>query len=757
MNLLKYSLLLTFFLLPVLFISAQSPPPEGSQKKYAPYGKGFTPKGTFRVLIVFAGMEGFENKPEITGWSNNVSPDYQLPDFVDAKTYKMSPFFFSDDKDFTNIPDENKLSVSNIMNLMSKPNEDFKMVGNIFSDKDGKPVLVTIPKEEYLKCRSFSCFNSLVLKQMQKILSEYDDPKAYLAKFDNRKNSPNYNFDNSKTSGDGIIDYLVLIYRYHHKWKKQPKKGMVQWAGSQGGYVTSSIFPRKSRLFDYKFSTGFVAVGSSLNDLKNTFLHEMGHGLFDCPHYFGGNTVAGKHFYSSVIGIGLTAPAPIYAKTLTAWSRSHLGYIDPTHVQKNGIYEIGDFVITGDAIKVDIPFSEGQHLWIQNHSGHYHPEIYNHVWQNTRIGKGDIRLKEPPRGLMMYVEDISKDRFDTNILVKGANGARAIHPKGNFDYIIDTSRTTKTNWGNTMFLIEQTDANPIGGVSPWHPLRYDFNGDGKIKHTSNFNRGFKNEQHVIGWEMVNGKPEYTYRGWGIDGAAYGFFTPTRFNTGDVLSMGTNPTIINYPKFDSKKDKRDPFFLNGLYVKIIDIDTVSGKTKVEIKFKQTAVNDNVRWTGDIVLPNITEDEKPDLVLDDNKTILINLSGVANKTKIHPDTKFFTEPSTFTIAKDATLHLKKNARIIVKSFSTFIIEAGAKIILDEGAMILIEEGGTLWLKGNDIDLKGYESKIILKGKLKTADNTNFSYDGIGIVHYFPNFQFLQGNNSRLVPYRYREIDQ
>ncbi len=755
MKFLNRPLLILFVLLFAFRISAQSPPPEGSNKLYAPYGKSYTPKGPFRVLVVFAGLEGFENEPPLDGWNNAISGEYQLPDFIDKDDYTMSRFFFNKESDFDHVAEENKLSISNIMNIMSKPNEDFKLMADIFSDKDGKPLLVTVAKKDYDQCRSFSCINRFVLEEMKKILATYDDPKAFLAKFDNRKNSPNYRFDNSKTTGDGIIDYVAVIYRYYHRWKKQPKKGMIQWSGSQGGYVTSSIFPRKSKLFGYKFSTGFVAVGSTFNALKETYLHETGHGLFDCPHYLGANLVAGKHFYSAAMGIGLTAPIQIASKMPTAWGRWHLGFIDPIKVTHDGIYEIGDFVTAGDAIMLDIPFSGGQHLWMQNHSGHYHPEIYNHVWQGALIAKGGIRLKEPPRGLLMYVEDISKDRFDTNILTKGANGVRLIHPKGNYDYKIDTSRTEKTTWKNTMYLIEQTTPNPIGGISPWQSLRYDFNGDGKIRYSTNYNKGYKNEQHVIGWEMVNGKPEFTFRGWGIDGAAYGFFKPTRFNTGDVLSMGTNPTIINFPKFNLKKDKRDPFYLNGLYVKIIEVDTITGITKIEIKFKQTSVRDDVRWTGDIILPNITEDDQPDLVLDDNKTILVDLSGVANKTKIHPETHFFVEPTTFTIAGDATVHLKRNAKIIVKPHSSLIIEAGAKIIIDDGAKIIIEEGGTLWLKGNNLNLKGYESKIILKGNLKTADNTNLRYDGAGIVYYYPTFRFLSGQNSRLVPYRYREI--
>src|SRR5690606_19500245 len=128
----------------------------------ASLGRELTPRGDQRFLLVFAGFEGFEgvkdtitgeiDPPLLSGWENiNNNPDFQLPSYLTFENgvVKTSPMFFNDYDDFDpqgSIMEDslNRLSVSNILNMMSKPNEDFKFIGEVFTNPQGEPVLVTI-------------------------------------------------------------------------------------------------------------------------------------------------------------------------------------------------------------------------------------------------------------------------------------------------------------------------------------------------------------------------------------------------------------------------------------------------------------------------------------------------------------------------------------------------------------------------------------------------------------------------------------
>jgi len=129
--------------------------------EFGPFGLTLTPKDTLRALIVFAGFEGFAGAldeeeeligPPLSDWENlDENPDFQLPSYLTFENgvVKTSPMFFNDYDDFDpqgSIMEDslNRLSVSNILNMMSKPNEDFKFIGEVFTNPQGEPVLVTI-------------------------------------------------------------------------------------------------------------------------------------------------------------------------------------------------------------------------------------------------------------------------------------------------------------------------------------------------------------------------------------------------------------------------------------------------------------------------------------------------------------------------------------------------------------------------------------------------------------------------------------
>jgi len=436
-----------------------------------------------------------------------------------------------------------------------------------------------------------------------------------------------------------------------------------------------------------------------------------------------------------------------------------LGYIDGTDVQASGTYELNDFITSGDALRIEIPFSGGQHLWIENHSGEH--ELDEHQWAGADILQG-INLGDSPNGVYMYVENIASSRkiFGfTNVAIAGANGMKFINPTGNWDFEVDTTIAPVVDFfqnGNLRY--ERKRENPIAGMSPSLMHRFDYNGDGQIGHSTNHNGGGANEHQQIKREYVNDIDEFLYRSFNADTKEIpGYTRKTAFLQGDSISMGTNPIILNHAEYNITSNQWQPFFLNGLRIDITSIND-SGIAVIDIQFKQPNILNDVRWTGNIVLPDISESAAiADLILAEDREIILDMSETNNRRTIHPIHNDFINPTTFTIESGSKIHLKDRARIRVKNNSTLIIEEGAEVLLDQHACIIVEETGTLYLKGNSIDLSENNSVIILKGTLKTDDDVDFTFTGSGFIDIHPSHQIDMGLNSNFVIERPITSDQ
>lgn len=81
----------------------------------------------------------------------------------------------------------------------------------------------------------------------------------YFSQFDQRTNNPTWNASNVDSSPDGIIDFIVYIYRYDKGWEQQPRNGMAGWVGSGGGYINSSVTSPSTPIQGFGFHHGFVA------------------------------------------------------------------------------------------------------------------------------------------------------------------------------------------------------------------------------------------------------------------------------------------------------------------------------------------------------------------------------------------------------------------------------------------------------------------------------------------------------------------
>lgn len=701
--------LLLLGLVPIVTAQEKATPPK---IPYAPYGGVFTPKGTLRVLLVFVTYKdnntanpAFENqKNPLPRW--NYSENNKLPDFVNPKTGACPNYIFNSASDFEQEMDLVANNFSKEFALMS--NGKFKMIGEVFTNAEGKPTVVEIdPAGGY----SWTHLNGRAVEAMQKI-----NPKMDYSRFDQRKNLPNFKFDNSDTTQhkpDKIIDFVVFVHRYNKGWNQEPKPGMRGWVGSGGGFASTGVLPQNT-VNGYRIAEGFTMTYNS-----GVFIHEVAHVLFNAPHIMGVNNVVGNYFYLLSAGWGVMAPNSIFSG-FNAWERWYVGFIDlvadiqkTKDVEEQPIFVLRDFFTTGDAMRIKIPFSGGQYLWLENHAKLH--ELDEHPWSGKVLGKGDT-VARSAAGIYAYVEGIESSRNTIfSALSDRANGIKVLHAGGNYDYYMyEDIPDQRNNWGNVMKSFRRLEENPISGTNNLYRYPYDNNKDGVIKIDPNYNSSKTEWYAPIFREEIS--PDSFVNLYGCFGVydakkSEGYIGPVAFKDGDYLDLNSNPMPLNYPRYDLKKNQLAPYILNGLALKFSAIEN-SSDMQVEVRFEEVKLCQNKRWTGNIELPDITKDERPDLELANCVQLVLNKSGTVN-THVQTTAGDFIHPTVFTVKKGATLYLNKRSKLILEDATTLIVEEGGKVVLGQQAQIVVKPNAKLIIDEDMLQM-GKHAKVIRQGQ-------------------------------------------
>ena len=461
----KRFLMLLIFLCGMFVATAQ-------EANNSTFGKIFTPKGDLRILIIYAGFEGFDESQGVNNWpANSELPDWKPEELF----YKSFDEFskFSKDTTITNI--------SKFYHEMSQPNGNFRMVADVF------PRRINI---DLANANNFSSCNRLVMEKIQKEYPDFD-----WSRYDQRTNFPNYKFDNSVSKPDKKPDYVIIAYRYLRSWQRQPKEGMNLWTPTY-----SSLDGLWGMNFNgYTFDGAGFTMGTfdGKGNFTELFLHELAHELYSCPHYSSANGAMGKYFNTPVCGSDMMSM--LKGQVASAFERWLLGWIEIKHDLKNwkdnGIYELKDFVTSGDAIRIKIPHTEEQYLWIENRQS---KSIYDHnPWRKQLYNQptGSKGIPDRDKGLYIYIEDVVSERqkIDAGLVynLEKVNGIMPLHARGNHDYIFP-KRLTYTNgntpsyeqvyWNNKVYWLEQGKPNAIAGINPFVNYRNDLDSNGVINN-----------------------------------------------------------------------------------------------------------------------------------------------------------------------------------------------------------------------------------------------------------------------------------
>jgi len=697
-------LYIIFFLFFATLSLAQKP----LQKSY--YGGVFTPKGHLKALVVPVifkdgglGNPAFRNANNyLAGWE--LKKGHKLPDAVNPLNGDCPQWLFNRPEHFETDFDSVFINDSKLFYTESKGK--FLFMAELFKDSTGKPVTIEIDPDGG---RDWSHNNKKAFDEMKRINPSFD-----WAAYDSRTNRPNYLFDNSEDpKPDSVVDYIIFIYRYSTGWAEQPTLGMNRWAGSGGGYAAANGIGLE-RYNGYKFMEGFTMMWGS-----GVFVHEIAHTLFNAPHLFGSNNTVGNYFYRPSVSWGTMNTIPVF-QNFNAWERWYMGFNDILYditsevsLEQGNEFILNDYYTTGDAMRIEIPFSGGQHLWIENRTKlHRYDE---HAWKGFAIGADTIATT--PAGLYLYTEAVgAKQEQIISVLSDICNGIRPLNAAGNYDYSYTDELPEKNAWANNLYKFKKLNANSLSGTNPYFFYRADFNKNGTIDLDVNYNAARNEGEPINRQEMPDGSYRNLYHNFGVyDTAKDADYTRSpAFGSGDVLDMGSNPTISNYQRYEQNKQCMAATYLNGLKISFFKVSNNRSSIKVRVEFKQTALNNNVRWCGNIILPNITADSLPDLVLQPRIELLLDKSGTANRHTLTAAGDFIN-PTHFKIATGATLYMKKRSRIVVEKGTTLELEKGARLIMDKNTKIIIRPSAQLILNGNNIE-RHSKSNLTIEGLLK-----------------------------------------
>jgi hypothetical protein len=701
-----------FFFLILTAFSAVQAQPSTPKTPYAPYGGVFTPKGTLRVLLVFvtyrdgsAANPNFKNSEQfVPEWSTD--SERGLPDFIHPKTGASPSYLFNQEVDFETLLDSVSNNFSKEFYWMSRGK--FKMIGEVFRDSTGRPTAVEIDPS---KGASWTQMNARAVEQMQRL-----NPNADWSRFDQRKNHPRFSFDNSDTvqyGPDKILDYVVFVHRYNKNWPQQPKNSMRSWMGSGGGFAATGV-PQRVQLNGYRIAEGFT-----MSYRSGVFIHEVAHELFNGPHIMGVNNVIGEYFSLMSAGWGVMAPISIFGG-FNAWERWYAGFIElvadvktAADLKAGNRFVLRDYFLTGDAMRVQIPHSGGQYLWLEYHKTK-HP-MDQHPWKGKVLGEGDTIAGTAP-GVYAYVEAIESSRHQIfSPLSARANGIQVLHAGGNYDYHYrEDLPVPQNNWGNKLYPFTKGKENPIDGTNNFYRYPYDGNNNGEIYLDKNYNSS-RTETFlpIYREEVATDSFVNLYGGFGVydNDKCKGYLDPVAFQPGQRLDLNSNPKPLNYPRYDIKNAKKQPYYLNGLALEFEQ--AANGQDMVvTVNFGRTHLDKSQRWAGNFILKDLSLDERIDLTVAPCVCVLLDQSETPNTHRQTAEGDF-THPTIFTIKKGAKVQLKKGATLRVGAHSTLVLEAGAQLLLDAKAKLVVEPSATLIAPAGTI-VQHPRAKVVNQGK-------------------------------------------
>ncbi len=480
----------------------------------------------------------------------------------------------------------------------------------------------------------------------------------------------------------------------------------------------------------------------AMNGLPFAILkHEFNHLLLGGNNFHsgGGNApVFTSYFIPVQGGWSMMGAANSSLLTASAWDRDRLGWrpegspfrirardlngadmngdLDPLKGD-TGIYVLQDFITTGDAIRIRMPFLEAdeypQWLWLENHQTKSNNGCQTDVFHYEEMSC----VKPAIPGIYAQMQVDKEKKRGEGIYGGHADYLRPVLANGNFDQRLRGDTITyQCLWPGPTEPVVVKDAwtNPLTGTQDQEFPLFDKDRDGKLT---------RKEAIVPRVGIYNGRM--------VDDAAYlgssrQVFTPQ----GNArIGMGTNPSSANMLTLATngtmeqnrvKKPDNRTVYLNGISVELLE-QRSDGAIVLHIRSGDTRLTEGVRWCADsIVLPNLKGFQGTALTLAAGKTLKVDRSGTPTRLAQQGESggrSWFSPATRFTLASGARMVLERKAKLQLLNNSVMHLMPGAELLLDRKAKLDLRPATQLVLHGNAklVAKAGTLRKLRKKGRL------------------------------------------
>jgi hypothetical protein len=535
-----------------------------------------------------------------------------------------------------------------------------------------------------------------------------------------------YNNKRHHLMSDNIIDMLVVMFRTNSR---------IGDGGSfHIGLPGESLKSKEVRQF---------ILMRSLNNRPDLLSHEIAHLLIGTNQYHTGGSGAGlSNVMSDVGGWGLLSLWNRNSRFANAWDRWWLGWKDKSkqyHISaldgyhkevstdfREGCYPVGrdsifilrDFYSYGDVIRIELPMKRDhttvprQYLWIENH-------VNTKNWEYDKFLPG-----------VRYSIQIGNDDF-CNTSTSRTNYYLPLCGFGNYDFRYDVDHVDRNLNVFYNLYTDPGNSNPFTGYHLMLMPAFDLASQmtpGIIftqEWLSCINTIYFNQEAIP--DTIFCDQNHTYLGSACD----------HFGEGRILSISSNPASVPVLTYNTLKNKNtEPMnfpdttydnrsiMLNGLYIEILDIDQ-DGNARIKVLFNHWNVEDDVRWTGDILL-------RDTLLLQAGKAITLD-QGLTPTRPARPvnigGEKVFADPTTFICQPGSYLEINDAARFVLKAGSTLRLESGSMIRVRGSGKVLVESSSRIEAEhGASIIMENEAAEMIfMPGSAASICPAKFSGEG------------------------------
>ncbi|MBK8500076.1 MAG: hypothetical protein IPL52_14950 [Flavobacteriales bacterium] len=609
---------------------------------------------------------------------------------------------------------------------------------------------------------------------------------------------------------NGVYDHVMFIYR------------TSGW-NNNTGYASSSGLP--VALLGHQANT--YSFFYSHKDLPIDIMrHEFSHMLYGGNNFHTGGggwagSGIGEYFINMGCGWSNMGLANGSLNSWNAWDRQRMGWygvtsgvdnvypvsardannaaevngdLDATVPSGAGIYTLRDFVNTGDAIRIKLPFTDPsaeypEFLWVENHQGRDQNANPFDKWQY----EGDPCIEGVVPGLQMYVQidkEVREASSSTPIYSGPGDHIRPLDANGHVDETFET--TTQLNtcicWLCPKNPFVRGLPNPLTGTADRHWVPLDGNADNHISTPTLADSPANTIESSSG----------TYQMHAYDlGNSRQVFTP---GGNHKLGIGTNPssaTMMNLVGWINNIDNQPNLrriYLNGVSVEILS-QNADGSITVQVRFDDVDVSNDARWCADeIQLNPVVTSTGYSLNITTGNTLLLDRGTTATQRDATPvlynGQQVFNMPTLMRCTNGTLLNMEGGSQLIVDNGSTLRLESGSRLDLmsgsdlhvrnggkfeimpgavlnvANGARVRIEEGPDpsldgrlIYHPGAIIHLDGTTSELAFAGVLEIKDNATFQvvsntspFYTKGTIRFHstrvPSQNVVAGSNSRFV---------